>query len=623
MVPNLSLWIMKRCSYLTLWATLSLVAACSSKEEANPQSAQDVILTATTEGHDGTRTTLDEDYTTVLWMPKESLSVFRGGKMAEFTSTNTEKTPSAQFKGTLPEAGGDKVIYGLYPYSADASISKDVISASLPAEQVAVAGTFDSNLFISVAHTETYEMGFYNVCSGLRFMLDRGDIRAVTFLSNGGEPLTGKFSVGFDKDGKPAVKSVEEGSSEVKLTAPEGKTFEPGVWYYVVTLPTSLEKGYTLLFEGESVQGTVRSSNPIALNRSKFRSAKLDASRVDYKKESDYDIVNADVRAYLENVDYSDDPDYKRSDVAKYSGSESPNPVKLSWEGKASVIRMSTSPDLSGYKEISVNASPASVYNLIPGVRYFYSVLSADGTVLKESCVIPKGPMRMINGVTKNMRDLGGWKAGDKMIRYGMIYRGARLDDIQSNPTAKAIIFDDLGLSIDLDLRGLPPGTQGGSGEKNPWTAADPIQYVNIQLWHYFVPTASQYDSSVQVAPGASAEVYRSTLRTILGWLKAGEVVYFHCHGGSDRTGTLAFLIEALVGVSENDLSKDYEVTYYSGSKRKRNGESGWYFGPMVRYLRTFAPGKTIQEQVTAWATTGENALTMEEVEELKALLLE
>jgi len=613
---------MSRYNHFALWAALYLFAACSVNEEVIP-SSQEVVLTATTEGNDATRTTLDKDFTTVLWMPEESLSVFCGGKMAAFTSTNTEKTPSAQFKGTLPEAGGDKAIYGLYPYSADASISKDVISTSLPAEQVAVAGTFGDNLFISVARTETYEMGFYNVCSGLRFMLDRGNIQAVTFLSNGGEPLAGKFSIGFDKEGKPTVNAVEEGSSEVRLTAPDGKAFDSGVWYYLVTLPMNLEKGYTILLEGESVQGTVRSSNAIALNRSKFRSVKLDASRVDYKKESDYDIVNAGVRAYLENVDYSDDADYKRSDVAKYSGSDSPNPVKLFWEGRASVVRISTNPDLSGYREIKVDASPASVYNLIPGVRYYYSVLASDGAVLWESCVIPKGPMRMINGVTKNMRDLGGWKAGDKTIRYGKIYRGARLDDIQSNPSAKAIIFDDLGLSIDLDLRGLPPGTQGGSGEKNPWTATDPIRYVNIQLWHYFVPTASQYDSSVQVSPGASAEVYRSTLRTILGWLKDGEVVYFHCHGGSDRTGTLAFLIEALMGVSENDLSKDYEVTYYSGSKRKRNGESGWYFGPMVRYLRTFAPGKTIQEQVTAWATTGENALSLEEVEELKALLLE
>lgn len=613
---------MSHYSHIGLWAALCLFVACSAKEEVTP-SSQEVILTATTEGNDGTRTSLDEDYTTVLWMPEESLSVFCGGKMAGFTSTNTEKSTSVQFKGHLPDACGDKFIYGLYPYLADASISQGVISTSLPAEQVAVAGTFDNNLFISVARTETYEMGFYNVCSGLRFMLDRNDIHTVTFLSNGGEPLAGKFSVGFDKDGKPVVKAVEEGISEVSLSAPDGKTFESGVWYYVVTLPAALEKGYTLLLEGEGVQGTVRSSNAISLNRNKFRSAMLDASRVDYKTLGDYDIVNAGVRAYLENVDYSDDPDYKRSDVAKYSGSDKPNPVKLSWEGRASVIRISTSPDLLDYREIKVDASPASVYNLIPGVRYFYSVLASDGTVLRESCVIPKGPMRMINGVTSNMRDLGGWKAGDKTIRYGKIYRGARLDNIQSNPSAKAIIFDDLGLSIDLDLRGLPPGTQGGSGEKNPWTPADPIQYVNIQLWHYFVPTASQYDSSVQVSPGASAEVYRSTLRTILGWLRDGEVVYFHCHGGSDRTGTLAFLIEALMGVSENDLSKDYEVTYYSGSKRKRNGESGWYFGPMVRYLRTFAPGKTIQEQVTVWATTGENALTVDEIEELKALLLE
>ena len=609
-----------------LWgAIFALMVSCADKQEPSEiqPSAVDILLTATIEGESGTRTTLDGDYSTVLWMPKESISVFCNGKMSEFTSTNTERSASAQFGGTLPEAAGDKVIYGLYPYSADASISKDIISTSLPSEQVAVSGTFDNNLFVSIARTESYELGFYNACSGLRFMLDRNDIQTVTFLSNGGEPLAGKFSVGFDKDGRPVVKAVEEGSPEVRLSAPEGKTFESGVWYYVVTLPAVLDKGYTLLLEGENVQGTVRSSNAFALNRSKFRSAKLDASRVDYKKGSDYDIVNAGVRAYLENVDYSDDPDYKRSDVAKYSGSDKPNPVKLSWEGRASVIRISTSPNLSNYREIKVDASPSSVYNLIPGVRYFYSVLAADGTVLRESCVIPKGPMRMINGVTTNIRDLGGWKAGDKTIRYGKIYRGGRLDDIQSNPSAKAIIFDDLGLSIDLDLRGLPPGTQGGSGEKNPWIPADPIQYINIQLWHYFVPTASQYDSSVQVAPGASAEVYRSTLRTILGWLEDGEVVYFHCHGGSDRTGTLAFLIEALMGVSENDLSKDYEVTYYSGSKRKRNGESGWYFGPMVRYLRTFAPGKTIQEQVTAWATTGENALALEEIEKLKALLLE
>lgn len=611
---------------LSLLAVLSLLAACSVQEETViPSTSREVILTATTEGNAGTRTTLDDDYTSLLWMPKESISVFQGGQMAVFTSTNTEESPSAVFKGTLPRNGSDKVIYGLYPYSKEASVSDGLITTSLAGEQVGRPGTFGNNLFISVARSESYDLEFFNVCSGLRFMLDRSDIHRVTLLSNGGEPLAGKFSIGFDR-AIPVVRQVAEGTSEVTLSAPGGKAFEPGVWYYLVTLPASLEKGYTILLEGDGVQGTVRSSKAISFNRSKFRSAKLDASRADFMPESDYDIENPGVRSFLEEVDYSDDPDYTRSEVSNYPGTDKPNPVKISWEGKAASLRISTSPDLSGYKEIKIDASPASIYNLVPGERYFYSVVAGDGSVLHESCVIPKGPMRMINGVTKNMRDLGGWKAGDKTIQYGKLYRGARVDDIQSSPAAKDIFLNDLGVDIDLDLRGLPPGNQGGSGEKNPWRSDDPIQYVNIQLWHYFHHQAIQYPVP-EISEGESSDVYQSTIRTIIGWLKEGKVIYFHCHGGSDRTGTLAFLIEGLLGVSEEDLSKDYEVTYYSGSNRKRNSGTGWFYKPMIKYIRTFAPQGTINDQVTAWAKTrhseSTDPLTDNEIQELKLLLLE
>ena len=573
-----------------------------------------------------TRTVLDADLTTVLWMPHETVSMFNSGEMAIFTSDNTEKAAVVKFSGKFGNGGKEPVYYGLYPYDKEASFSSGVITTALPAAQEAARDSFADRLFIAVGRSDSQDMGFYNVCSGVRFMLDRGDIRTVSLLSNGGEPLAGKFSVGFDKS-IPVVQTVTEGVSEVTLTAPDGKTFKEGVWYYLVTLPVSLEKGYTLLLEGDGVQGCVRSSEAFTLNRSRFRSAKLDASRVDYRKESEYDIENAGVRAYLEQVDYTNDPDYNQSYVSNYSGSDKPSPVKLSWEGKAASIRISTSPDLSGYKEIKVDASPASVYNLIPGVRYFYSVVATDGSVLRESCVIPNGPMRMINGVTKNMRDLGGWKAADgRTIRYGRLYRGARVDDIQSNPTAKSIFLNDLGVDIDLDLRGLPPGSQGGSGEKNPWRADDPVQYVNIQLWHYFHHQAVQYPVP-DISEGESADIYQSTIRTIIGWLKEDRVVYFHCHGGSDRTGTLAFLIEGLLGVSEEDLSKDYEVTYYSGSNRKRNSSSGWFYKPMIRYIRTFAPGGTITDQVTAWAKTRHSdkvdPLTDEELKELKQLILE
>jgi hypothetical protein len=240
--------------------------------------------------------------------------------------------------------------------------------------------------------------------------------------------------------------------------------------------------------------------------------------------------------------------------------------------------------------------------------------------------VIPKGPMRMINGLLKNTRDLGGWKAGDKTVKYGKIYRGANLDDIQQDASKMDIVVNLLGVGVDLDLRGLPPGSQGGSGEKNPWKASDPVIYKNIKLWHYFVPSADKY-LQVDVSPGETADQYQYAIRCIIEWLRDGKVVYFHCHGGADRTGTLAFLLGGLLGVSESDMSKDFELTTYSNSIHRRNGDGGWFYKGMVKYIRSFAPGKTMQEQVTAWAKTRHSdnvaPLTDAEIAELKSLLLD
>ena len=188
------------------------------------------------------------------------------------------------------------------------------------------------------------------------------------------------------------------------------------------------------------------------------------------------------------------------------------------------------------------------------------------------------------------------------------------------------IVVNLLGVGVDLDLRGLPPGSQGGSGEKNPWKASDPVIYKNIKLWHYFVPSADKY-LQVDVSPGETADQYQYAIRCIIEWLRDGKVVYFHCHGGADRTGTLAFLLEGLLGVSESDMSKDFELTTYSNSIHRRNGDGGWFYKGMVKYIRSFAPGKTMQEQVTAWAKTRHSdnvaPLTDAEIAELKSLLLD
>ena len=56
--------------------------------------------------------------------------------------------------------------------------------------------------------------------------------------------------------------------------------------------------------------------------------------------------------------------------------------------------------------------------------------------------------------------------------------------------------------------------------------------------------------------------------------------VFYHCNAGADRTGTLTFLINGLLGVSYEDLTKDFELTSFS--------EAGARYRSMVTPEGTF-----------------------------------
>lgn len=332
------------------------------------------------------------------------------------------------------------------------------------------------------------------------------------------------------------------------------------------------------------------------------------------------DIENVGTRKYLEEVDYSNDADYTVSFARDYKhnfgANDKPLPVRISWTGApATKILMSTSPKFDDAFEVPASESPAEIYNLIPGVKYYYKVYNG-GTVLKTAYVVPVGPLRMINGVADNVRDLGGWPADGGHIVYGRLYRGARLSSRMPD-SGKDIFLNQLGISVDLDLRGI----------KESEARVGPV----IEGADYF---KFPVEKNLGRGTGNTEELYQQAIRSIIGWLGEGRNVYFHCAGGADRTGTLAFLIEALLGVSENDLSKDYELTTFDGKNtRLRNyrateQETHILYETITRLRQFGYPEVTsIHQLVYNWATTRHSdsvdPLTKEEIALLREYLIE
>ena len=77
--------------------------------------------------------------------------------------------------------------------------------------------------------------------------------------------------------------------------------------------------------------------------------------------------------------------------------------------------------------------------------------------------------------------------------------------------------------------------------------------------------------------------------------------IVFHCIGGADRTGTVALLLEALLGVDENNLLMDYQTTGFVGvvTDPKHRDSIGRVFNDLKKY-----PGNTWSERAEAYFRT-------------------
>jgi protein-tyrosine phosphatase len=94
--------------------------------------------------------------------------------------------------------------------------------------------------------------------------------------------------------------------------------------------------------------------------------------------------------------------------------------------------------------------------------------------------------------------------------------------------------------------------------------------------------------------------------------------VVFHCIAGADRTGTLACILEGVLGVSEDDMYRDWEATAFYNSK-KAFSLSG-RFDKLIALFNEY-PGKTLNDKIVAYVLS--NGFTMADIEKLRSIMLE
>ncbi len=158
-----------------------------------------------------------------------------------------------------------------------------------------------------------------------------------------------------------------------------------------------------------------------------------------------------------------------------------------------------------------------------------------------------------IEGVP-NVRDIGGWKTEDgKVIKQGMLYRGGEMDgavkeDYKITQTGIDHMLHILKVRTELDLRdsSVASGNVGALGE-----VANRVS----------IHTPSYSDAFKDSGKAAIARVFETLAD------ENAYPIYLHDTHGMDQTGTICYILEALLGVNEDDLMRDYRISilYHGG----------------------------------------------------------
>ena len=318
--------------------------------------------------------------------------------------------------------------------------------------------------------------------------------------------------------------------------------------------------------------------------------------------------TNPNVEKFLTEVTYPDQ-DYSYSKVLDYYGgfngkkydengnpdengsvvanpkSDKPGEFSIRWTADPAAGDMVfhlEEPTWSRDVTVDAGESYVTFTNLMPNTTYTYSVTASNGKVMTQGTFNTTGHLHQVYFKTniRNARDLGGWPTIDgKTVKYRKVYRGGRLESSKLSTSGKKAVIAE-GIKAQLDLRGT----------------SDVLSQPAIDGFEFCAPVIEQGGKAMLVN---DAPKTKQCFEFVVNCVRNNKPVYFHCSLGRDRTGTLGILILGVLGVREGDISKEYEVTYFSprgysiaeseSSKIFQNTRTKWVYSEVAPYFWSLA----------------------------------
>lgn len=245
-----------------------------------------------------------------------------------------------------------------------------------------------------------------------------------------------------------------------------------------------------------------------------------------------------------------------------------------------------------------------------------------------------------------NMRDMGGYKTylpGYKKVKQGLVYRSGRMsgstEGIGASVAWEKPVEDSGKPSMLMSTEGYNTlmKTLGMKGEidlrNNTCKLNDDgslyVENGNREKYPDIIPGITCIDPGIYAEKSALLQDLDSQGLTS-GYAQVKQVFDFysqtqyypnfvHCYIGTDRTGCMCYLLEALLGVSDEDMYRDYLWSNFGYIKGTRD------LGAIRHYekkLKSFGKA-TMAENCEAFLKSKQVGITQEQINTIREFLLE